>query len=44
VGDRGLERLKGLSQLRTLGVRATNVHEAGIKELQQALPKLTIQK
>lgn len=42
VSDRGLEHLKGLSQLKCLLLDDTKVTDAGVKKLQQALPKCEI--
>ena len=40
VTDAGLGHLKGLTQLRELSVGYTYVTDAGVKDLQKALPKL----
>lgn len=38
VTDAGLEHLRGLMQLRFLDLRGTQVTEAGVRELERALP------
>jgi hypothetical protein len=40
----GLEHLKGLSQLKRLGLTGTNVTDAGVEKLRQALPKCKIKR
>jgi hypothetical protein len=42
--DKGLEHLKGLTQLQMLFLRETKVTDQGVKKLQQALPKCNIQR
>ena len=42
VTDTGLMHLKGLTNLRIVDLRGTNVTNAGAKELKRALPRLTI--
>jgi hypothetical protein len=42
IGDSGLAHLKRLSNLRTLNLAGTKVTDAGVKDLQEALPKLQI--
>jgi hypothetical protein len=42
ITDAGLAPLKGLTSLSVLRIGKTQVTDAGIKELQQALPSLTI--
>jgi hypothetical protein len=42
VTDAGLEHLKGLSRLQQLWLVSTKVTDAGVKKLQQALPKCRI--
>ena len=44
VGDGGLEHLKGLANLKELFVAGTKVSEGGAKALQEALPKLKIER
>jgi hypothetical protein len=44
VTDVGLEHLKGLNKLQTLGLAETKVTDAGVKKLQQALPKCKIER
>ena len=40
--DAGLEHLKGLTKLETLNLEQTKVTDAGVKRVQQALPKCAI--
>ena len=42
VGDTGLQHLKGLTKLKRLYVWQSAVSEAGIQDLQSALPELVI--
>jgi tetratricopeptide (TPR) repeat protein len=42
ITDPGLEHLRGLTKLEHLSISATGVTSAGVKRLQQALPKLKI--
>jgi internalin A len=42
VTDAGLANLQGLTNLKQLNIMSTEVTNAGVKELQQALPSLTI--
>ncbi len=42
ITDAGLAHLKGLTNLSLLNLTGTSVSDAGVKELQQALPSLTI--
>jgi len=42
VTDAGLKHLHGLTQLKVLYFGGTKVTEAGIQELQEALPKANI--
>jgi hypothetical protein len=42
VTDKGLLVLKGLTALRLLDLTNTKVTDAGVKELQKALPELEI--
>jgi hypothetical protein len=42
VGDAGLQHLKGLTRLQLLEIGGTNVTDAGVKDLQKALPKAYI--
>jgi Leucine-rich repeat (LRR) protein len=44
VTDAGLEHLKGLANLKELFVSGTKVSEDGAKKLQEALPKLKIER
>jgi hypothetical protein len=43
ITDPGLEHLRGLKKLECLRISATGVTSAGVKRLQQALPKLKIE-
>ena len=40
--DAGLENLKGLNQLRFLGIGRTKVTDAAVKKLRQSLPNCAI--
>jgi internalin A len=42
VSDGGLVHLRGLARLRNLSIENTKVTDTGVRELQRALPKLTI--
>ena len=42
VLEAGLEHLKGLTNLKTLQLRSTQITDAGIAELRQALPNCNI--
>ena len=42
VTDAGLASLKGLRQLQTLVLKGTRVTDAGVADLQKALPQLKI--
>jgi hypothetical protein len=42
ITDRGLEQIKGLTNLKNLVLKNTNVTDAGIKDIQKALPNLKI--
>jgi Leucine-rich repeat (LRR) protein len=42
ITDAGIEHLKGLTKLEDLNIRHTQVTNAGVKRLQEALPKLKI--
>jgi hypothetical protein len=42
ISDSGLIHLKGLTKLSMLDLRGTPVTDAGVNELQQALPSLRI--
>jgi hypothetical protein len=42
ISDAGLEHLKGLTQLQGLMLAHTKVTDAGVRELQKALPKCSI--
>jgi hypothetical protein len=42
VTDAGLKELKELKQLQSLDLRYTKVTEAGVKDLQDALPECRI--
>jgi hypothetical protein len=42
ITDAGLVHLKGLTNLECLDVKWTKVTEAGVKDLQKALPKCAI--
>ena len=42
ITDAGLQHLKGLTQLQKLDLANTKVTDAGVKDLQKALPKLEI--
>ena len=42
ITDAGLEHLKGLTQLRTLGLVDTKATDKGVKEIRKALPKTSI--
>jgi hypothetical protein len=44
VTDKGLEHLKVLTNLRKIDLAFTKVTDAGLKELQQALPKLEVER
>lgn len=44
VGDAGLEHLKGLENLKLLFLAGTKVTDDGVKKLQEALPKLKIER
>lgn len=44
VTDKGIEHLKGLSQLQVLSLDNTQVTDKGVSELQQALPKCEIRR
>ena len=44
VTDAGLVHLKGLSNLQDLDLGGTKVTDAGVKKLQQALPKCKIER
>jgi hypothetical protein len=44
VSDEGLAHLKGLDELERLDVRNTKVTEAGVADLERALPGLAIQR
>ncbi|NQU21935.1 MAG: hypothetical protein HQ567_11685 [Candidatus Nealsonbacteria bacterium] len=41
--DAGLEYLEGMTSLQSLDLRGTQVTDAGIKKLQQALPNCKIE-
>jgi hypothetical protein len=43
VTDAGLVHLKGLTKLRLLNLSGTQVTDAGVRDLNEALPKLSIQ-
>jgi uncharacterized membrane protein len=42
ITDTGLEHLRGMTQLQELSLECTEVTDAGVKKLQQALPNCTI--
>jgi hypothetical protein len=42
ITDSGMAHLQGLSELRDVGLNGTQVTDEGIKELQQALPKCSV--
>jgi hypothetical protein len=42
VTDAGLAHLKGLTNLGEVGLEGTQVTDAGVRDLQQALPSLKI--
>jgi hypothetical protein len=42
ITDAGLEHLRGLTSLRELNLAATGVTEAGVRKLQESLPKARI--
>ena len=44
ISDAGLECLKALTQLSFVDLHGTRVTDVGVKELQQALPNLTIER
>ena len=44
ITDTGLESLKGLTELRTLRIAQTPVTSSGVTALQEASPKLKIQR
>ena len=44
ISDLGLEHLKNFTNLRELNLTGTKVTEAGVRALQQALPKVSIKR
>jgi hypothetical protein len=42
ITDAGLEHLKGLKNLKAVNLRATKVTDAGVADLQKALPNCKI--
>jgi hypothetical protein len=44
VTDAGLARLKGFTHLRTVALDGTQVTDAGVQELQKALPNLNVKR
>ena len=42
ISDDGIERLKGLVNLRWLSIKRTDVTQSGVRDLQRALPECEI--